>query len=303
LNKEVVFIRKKTELKIKKKIKEKTGYHVEELEKLGWYDLLSVAFDFPFCIIGGLQSSLDLAELCEVDEETRVLFVGSGTGFTACYWAKEFGCEVVGIDIAEEMIEKSREHAKEMGIEEKVDFKKGDANSLPFEEETFDVVISEFVAHLLDLAPMFEEAFRVIRKGGKFGLNEMFKKEDVPSEKRDILAQAEEKISKAVGVEFQLKSPSAWRKSLRTAGFEVLQIEEHLETISSWKALRDFGGFWKIIGIIGNMFRLMRISDKIRDTFMNMSKGKRLLIKKRNAGEYTGYVLITARRPKMANNK
>lgn len=270
------------------------GISVEELEKLGWYDLLSVAFDFPFCITGGMESSLSLAKLCGVEENSKVLFVGSGTGFTACYWAKEFGCKVYGVDIAEKMVEKSQENAREMGVEHITQFNVGSAYSLPFEDETFDVVISEFVAHLLDLDPLLKDAFRVLKKGGKIGFNEMFKKEEVPPDKRETLIRAEELVSQAVGYVFKLKSPSTWNQVIHDHGFEIIEQEEHVEDISKMKALKDFGGFRKIMGILGDMIRLMRVSDEIKEVFKTMSKGKNLLIRKKNLGEYTGYILICA---------
>lgn len=55
----------------------------------------------PYYQAGGLISTRKLAELCRIDRTKKVLMVGCGTGFSACYIARKTGCEVMGIDIAE----------------------------------------------------------------------------------------------------------------------------------------------------------------------------------------------------------
>ncbi|MDM7919311.1 MAG: methyltransferase domain-containing protein, partial [Methanosarcina sp.] len=79
---------------------------VKEAEALGYYDFMSY-LGVPYYHIGGLVSTRKLAELCRVDSTKKVLMVGCGEGFSACYLARKIGCDVVGIDIAELSIEKA----------------------------------------------------------------------------------------------------------------------------------------------------------------------------------------------------
>ncbi len=72
------------------------------------------------------------------DSEMRILDVGTGTGFLALILA-ELGHEVVGLDISEGMLRVARKKAMERGL--KIHFKLGDAENLPFKDESFDAVV------------------------------------------------------------------------------------------------------------------------------------------------------------------
>ena len=71
----------------------------EEIEELSYYDFMGYV-KAPFFNIGGIGSIDRLAELCQINEKSRILVVGCGTGWNACYLARTFGCQVVGIDVA-----------------------------------------------------------------------------------------------------------------------------------------------------------------------------------------------------------
>jgi ubiquinone/menaquinone biosynthesis C-methylase UbiE len=75
-------------------------------------------------------------------ERLKVLDVGTGSGFLALLFA-EMEHEVTGIDLSEGMLEKAKNNAKSMGLE--IDFYHGDAESLPFEDGSFDLVVSKFL--------------------------------------------------------------------------------------------------------------------------------------------------------------
>ena len=66
--------------------------------------------------LGGHAATEELAELCHIDKDTYVLDVGCGAGTTPCFLAKTVGCRVVGVDISEGMIERSRERARREGL-------------------------------------------------------------------------------------------------------------------------------------------------------------------------------------------
>jgi ubiquinone/menaquinone biosynthesis C-methylase UbiE len=73
---------------------------------------------------------------------------------------------VTGIDMTPEMLEKSRAAATQMGLD--VTFMEADAERLPFEDASFDVVISNGVIDLIpDKDAVFSEIFRVLVPGGR----------------------------------------------------------------------------------------------------------------------------------------
>ncbi len=81
------------------------------------------------------------------DSKMRILDVGTGTGFLALILA-ELGHEVVGLDISEGMLKVAKMKAKKRGL--KVQFKLGDAENLPFKDESFDAIVCR---HLLWTLP------------------------------------------------------------------------------------------------------------------------------------------------------
>src|SRR5262245_28179473 len=98
----------------------------------------------------------------------RVLDLGCGAGTDTLVAAQMVGPEgsVVGIDMTEEMLAKARASVAEMGVTN-VEFVAGEAEALPFPDESFDVVISNGVIDLIpDKDAVFSELFRVLKPGG-----------------------------------------------------------------------------------------------------------------------------------------
>jgi len=123
--------------------------------------------------IGGVEATEALVELCHIGPGSYVLDVGCGVGVTPCYLAKRVGCRVVGVDISEKMLERSRERARREGVAGLVELRVADAQELPFEGGLFDAVITESVtAFPEDKQGAVNEYARVTKPGGYVGLNE-----------------------------------------------------------------------------------------------------------------------------------
>ena len=123
--------------------------------------------------LGGIGATEELVELCHIGPGKYVLDVGCGAGVTPCFIAKRYGCRVVGVDISEGMIERSKERAQREGVADKVEFRVADAQDLPFEDDIFDAVITESVtAFPEDKQGAVNEYVRVTKPGGYVGLNE-----------------------------------------------------------------------------------------------------------------------------------
>lgn len=98
----------------------------------------------------------------------RILDVATGTGWTSRRLAEE-GARVVGIDIAEGMLEAAREIAAEKGLD--IDYQLADAEALPFGDGEFDAVISTCgVMFAGDREAAAAELARVCRTGGRLAL-------------------------------------------------------------------------------------------------------------------------------------
>ena len=109
-----------------------------------------------------------LVEACGVDSGMRVLDVAAGTG-NASLPAAERGARVTASDLTPELLEAGRSRAEAQGLE--LEWVEADAENLPFEDESFDVVMScigaMFAPHHQETA---DELVRVCRSGGTIGM-------------------------------------------------------------------------------------------------------------------------------------
>ena len=98
----------------------------------------------------------------------RVLDVACGSGTAALIPARRY-CEVTGIDYVPELIERAEMRARAEGLD--ADFRVGDAQDMPFPDDSFDVVLSVYgVQFAADQERAARELLRVCKPGGKIGL-------------------------------------------------------------------------------------------------------------------------------------
>lgn len=112
---------------------------------------------------------------CLEERITRFLDVGCGTGDLALTVARSTGenTEIIGLDYSDTMLEKAREKAWHMGLNNRVSFVSGDASELPFEDNYFDCVGISFAFRNLTFQntlgkPHLKEVARVVKPGGRY---------------------------------------------------------------------------------------------------------------------------------------
>ncbi|HXF98048.1 MAG TPA: methyltransferase domain-containing protein [Gaiellaceae bacterium] len=123
----------------------------------------------PESVVSSFAGVANPFSLGRLEPGERVLDLGSGAGTDSLVAALMVGPEgsVTGIDMTPEMIEKARAGAAELGLDN-VAFVEGEAEQLPFPDESFDVVISNGVIDLVpDKDAVFAELYRVLVPGGR----------------------------------------------------------------------------------------------------------------------------------------
>jgi arsenite methyltransferase len=112
----------------------------------------------------------------------RIVDLGSGGGFDCFVAAEQIGSggQVVGVDMTEEMLQRSRAAATAMGLGS-VEFRRGVIEDLPVETGWADVVISNGVINLCaDKRRVFAEIMRVLRPGGRLQFADIATGKPVP---------------------------------------------------------------------------------------------------------------------------
>lgn len=144
------------------------------LEEAGIYDLtvekLAPLDQFHG---GGLDATRRLAMLAEIRPGVRVLDIGGGFGGPARTLATEFGCSVVSLDLSDSYIQAASALTDALQLSDRVQHLVGDALSLPFDSESFDLVWTQNSGmNIEDKNTLYSEMFRVIRTGGKLVFQE-----------------------------------------------------------------------------------------------------------------------------------
>ena len=130
--------------------------------------------DLNVAFTSGLPWLLGLAA---AEPSDRVLDVAGGTGLVARALAPSVE-QVTVLDSTEAMLDMGRRGAADEGLNN-VDFVRGDAESLPFVDETFSMVITRFsLHHFVDPAPMIDEIVRVTKQGGRIVVKDLVARRD-----------------------------------------------------------------------------------------------------------------------------
>ena len=127
--------------------------------------------------------------IADLQPGENVVDIGAGAGFDSFIAAGLVGHEgqVVGIDMTDEMLDKSRSTGQALGLDH-VEFRRGLAEELPVDDGWADVVISNGVFNLCaDKQAVFDETWRVLRPGGRLQFADIANGNEVPEEAvRDI---------------------------------------------------------------------------------------------------------------------
>ncbi len=244
-------------------------------------------FDFAAQIgltkhLGGQEATKELIDRTRITPLSYVLDVGCGVGVTSCHLARCMGCRVMGVDINPRMVARSRERAKRLKLSDLVEFQQADAMTLPFEDDSYNVVITESVtAFPADKNKAIQEYVRVTKPGGFIGLNEgTWLKTPVPEE---IMAWA----SQDLGANVTPLQSGEWVKLLEDAGLvDIFQRTSTISTREESRGILDRYGWGGFMGSLAQAFLLYLRDPNYREFLKSI--GKEGLIPP-DLDEYFGY--------------
>ncbi|HKU40024.1 MAG TPA: methyltransferase domain-containing protein [Polyangiales bacterium] len=113
-----------------------------------------------------------VAEAGALGPQDEVLDVGFGLAEQDFLWVERYGVKhIVGLNITPMHVERARQRVRQRQLEHRIDLRLGSATEIPFEEASFDKVTAlECAFHFDSRERFFEQAFRVLRPGGKLAL-------------------------------------------------------------------------------------------------------------------------------------
>jgi SAM-dependent methyltransferase len=128
---------------------------------------------------GGIQLTHRLGELLGLHEQSRLLDVAAGRGTSAFHLAETFHCRVTGVDLSETNVHAASAEAASRGLNKAVRFELGDAERLPFPDESFDAIVCECAfCTFPGKATAAQEFFRVLKHGGQVGISDLTRTEE-----------------------------------------------------------------------------------------------------------------------------
>jgi ubiquinone/menaquinone biosynthesis C-methylase UbiE len=177
--------------------------------------------------LNGYEKDADMGLGCGVPTEyadiklgNTVIDLGCGAGndiFVARPFAGKEG-KLIGIDFTDEMLEKANKNKEKLGADN-VEFRKGEIENLPVDNNSADVVISNCVLNLVpDKEKAFSEIFRVLNKGGHFCVSDIVIKGNLPDKIKSSAEMYEGCLAGAI-------QQDEYIGIIQNTGFEEVEIK------------------------------------------------------------------------------
>jgi arsenite methyltransferase len=194
----------------------------------GCGDSTYTIFSDDYSKLQGYNPDADLGLGCGIPTEfarirkgDTVVDLGSGAG-NDCFVARALTGEtgrVIGIDMTEAMLVKARSNAEKLGFTN-VEFRYGDIENMPVENNTADVIISNCVLNLVpDKVKAFREIFRILKPGGHLSVSDVVLRGELPAG----IQQAAEMYAGCVSGAIQLNQ---YLSIMQDAGLVHIEVQK-----------------------------------------------------------------------------
>lgn len=209
-------------------VSEKIGYTNEDLENVPTGANMGLGCGNPIAI-------------AQLKEGEVVLDLGCGGGFDCFLALNKVGESgyVIGVDMTPDMISLARENAEKSGYNN-IEFRLGEIEHLPVEDNSINVIISNCVINLaLDKKLVFKDAFRVLKPGGRLAISDVVATAELTEELKEDLSL----IAGCIGGAEYIENI---KKMLEGAGFKDIKMipkDNSKEIVNSWAPGRNIGDY------------------------------------------------------------
>ncbi len=206
------------------KLSKYMGYSKEDLESVPEGANMSLGCGNPVAM-ASLQSGETVVDL------------GSGGGFDCFLASKEVGDtgKVIGVDMTTDMISLARRNVEKM-VTSNVEFRLGEIEHLPVADNTADIIMSNCVINLSpDKGQVYQDAFRVLKPGGRLAISDVLATAELPEEVRRNLAL----VSACVGGAATIDHTEALLLELGFVDVKITPNDQSREMIRAWDPSRS----------------------------------------------------------------
>ena len=173
---------------------------------------------------GGLALTERLGHMLELTPDSHLVDAASGTGASALFLARRFGCRVSAFDLSRQNVERATAEAARQGFSDRVQFECGDVERLPLGDESVDAVICECAfCTFPDKPGAARELARVVRPGGRVGLSDITRAPGRADELNDLMAW--------IACLADARSSETYAALLTGAGLTITAVEPHDEAL------------------------------------------------------------------------
>ena len=210
---------------------------------------------------GGRKATEWLIASGDFNKDKKILEVACNMCTTAIGLAQKFGCKIQGVDLDEAALEKARANIAMHGLQDKIHVQRANAMVLPFEDESFDIVINEAMLTMLPVQAKMKavaEYFRVLKPGGFLLTHDVM----LTTEDSEAVLQ---QLREAINITVTPLTKQGWKNVFLDSGFR------NVETYNGDMTLLSPSGMLYDEGVLGTLKILKNaLKAENRSTFKKM---------------------------------
>ncbi|MEQ4450526.1 class I SAM-dependent methyltransferase [Kosakonia sp. YIM B13605] len=201
---------------------------------------------------GGVEATEWLFSQVPLNEQSRVLEVACNMGTTSIELVQRFGCTVDAIDMDKNALAQARQNVISAGLDSHIHLSEANANKLPFDDNTFDVVINEAMLTMYvdkAKAKLISEYYRVLKPGGRLLTH------DIMFMRSGLATDNQSKLEQVVRSNVSPMTEAAWRTLFIDNGFAEVETRHGAMSLMSPVGLIRDEGFARTLRIVFNGLR------------------------------------------------
>lgn len=149
-----------------------------------------------------------------------VLDIGCGIGGIDIMLARDYGCDIIALDVEAPLLDKARKRVAAAGLAERIDLRHVEPGPLPLADSAVDIVFSKDAwVHILDKQSLLAEVFRVLRPGGLLMAGDWCKGPDPYSAAMEYFFELE-------GLTYNMVTLDSYDEALRDCGFAEIELSD-----------------------------------------------------------------------------